>query len=96
MQDKTVHYLTKRHPATVTEKVAEKVSNVVDGIKEAASEVKDTITGPLASALGGKPAANVDTAQETTSMAEKKRYQKTASEEVVSRCLEHLSVAHSF
>lgn len=89
-----MQYLAKRHPATVTEKVAETVSNAVDGIKEAASEVKDTIMGPLASALAGKPSPDVDTAQETTSEAAKKRY--TASEEAVSRCLEHLFVAYTF
>jgi hypothetical protein len=86
-----VQYLTKRHPATVTEKVAETVSNAVDGIKEAAGEVKDKIKGPLASALGRKSSPDVDTAQDTTS---EKKYQKTSSEEAVSRCLKHWFVAY--
>jgi hypothetical protein len=71
--------------------VAETVSSAVDGIKEAAGEVKDKIQGPLASALGRKPSPDVDTAQETTSG---KKYQKTSSEEVVSRCLKHWFVAY--
>lgn len=50
MQEQTVEYVGKRHPKTMTEAVTEKVSDIAESVKEAASEAKDTIMGPLAGA----------------------------------------------
>jgi hypothetical protein len=50
MQKETLSRVEARHPKTVVEAVAEKVTDALEGVKEAANEAKDTIVGPLASA----------------------------------------------
>ncbi|KAG8841043.1 hypothetical protein FRB91_005414 [Serendipita sp. 411] len=50
IQEETVNYVKKRHPASTTDTVIKKVTDTVEGMKEAALTAKDTILGPLANA----------------------------------------------
>jgi len=70
MQNNTVDYVNKRHPSSTVEAVAEKVSSIAEGVKEAAVEAKDTIMGPLATA--GKKLTGSDSGDATGDKGKKK------------------------
>ncbi|PVG04308.1 hypothetical protein CPB86DRAFT_693767 [Serendipita vermifera] len=70
MQQETLTRVEARHPKTVVEAVAEKVTDALEGAKEVATEAKDTIMGPLASA--GKTLTGSDDA--SSKETKKKKY----------------------
>jgi len=67
LQNETVDYVNKRHPVQdAVNAAAEKVGHVVEEVKEASHEVKDTIMGPLAGASGKESKPGQDSAQDVT------------------------------
>lgn len=76
IQSTTVEWVKKRHPPAggdATETVVEKVSDMAEGMKEAALQAKDTILGPLASAGKGAVSSSEDHSHRGERAAKAKR-----------------------